>query len=117
MLISGENLPVGQILLKHSPNFRDDYPNNAYGFWEIKAPDGYDVSVRILEFESESGKDFLHIGEKEIPFSRNSRQWIHLTGHLHGNQHSPFSASSIIIIFTSDGSGRAGGFHLQCSTG
>ena len=65
-----------------SPNgYPNTYPNNAFEFWDIRAPTGYVIAVYIDSFEIQlSGVDYLHIGDRADYFHHNSREWIHLTG-------------------------------------
>ena len=44
-----------------SPNFPNNYPNNAHCEWRIRVPDGYRVLLSFSAFNTESGYDFVEI--------------------------------------------------------
>ena len=105
-----------------SPNgFPNPYPNNAYSFWDIRAPSGYVIEVHIDSFDVQGGADFIHIGDGVEHYSNDSTgdsRWKHLAGKkhdVHQYQDLESSSASIIIIFVSDWSIKDYGFIIQCS--
>ena len=105
-----------------SPNgFPLPYPNNAFKFWDIRAPVGHDIEVFIDSFEIQRGADYLHIGSGVESFGNRSifpGKWMHLTGResdIYGRNYFVFNTSSVKLIFTSDWRGTDSGFVIRCS--
>ena len=107
-----------------SPNgYPIPYPNNAFKFWDIRAPTGYVIAVDIDSFEIERGQDYLHIGDGVHNFRKNTTgrgEWIQLTGRKSDADVWQYNniisnTSSMKFIFTSDGSHSDVGFILKCS--
>ena len=105
-----------------SPNgYPNLYPNNAYSFWDIRAPSDSVIKVHIDSFDVQGGADFVHIGDNVELYSNDSiggLRWKHLTGeerNVYQYQDFESNTSSIIIIFVSDWSLRDYGFIIQCS--
>ena len=101
-----------------SPQFPGNYPNNVYKFWSINAPIDYVIKVEFTQLQIERRADFIYVGDGVNEFSRTSHKWLHLTGHLRDiwdNRRLTSNSSTIIIIFTSDGSGTNFGFRIECS--
>ena len=105
-----------------SPNgYPNVYPNNAYVFWDIRAPSDSVIKVHIDSFDVQGGADFVHIGDDVNQYKNDSigdLRWKHLTGeksNVYQYQDFESSKSSIIIIFVSDWSMTDNGFIIKCS--
>ncbi|XP_061181246.1 enteropeptidase-like [Saccostrea echinata] len=56
---------VGQIYGEiKSPNYPYDYPNSASCEWNITVPMGFVVKIRVMDFNTESGYDYVYIRDK-----------------------------------------------------
>ena len=119
LLLTVEELTIGKIIYKYSPGYPDQYPNNAYNLWDIRAPEGFVVAVSVLQLDVEEDKDFIHVGDGVDEFRNTSDQWKHLTGRMQGTWLFTSTSSEITIIFTSDGTNMEfeSGFVIQCEAG
>ena len=98
--------------------FPKNYPNNAYGIWDIRVPVGFILNLKFVLLDIEKGADYIHIGHGVTHFSSNSTMWTHVTGNIEDNSERRmlnFPSSSVTLIFTSDGAIRYSGFFLKCS--
>ena len=101
-----------------SPHFpTQQYPNNYYQFWELQVPSGFVVAVRVSRLDTETEADYVHIGDGVDHYSRDSTRWRLLTGNLRHTLHFTSVSSSLIIIFTSDGTNTRAGFMIECEEG
>ena len=42
--------------------FQSNYPNNAYGIWDIRVPVGFVLKLKFEFLDIEKGADYIHIG-------------------------------------------------------
>nr|XP_026694941.1 CUB and sushi domain-containing protein 1 isoform X7 [Ciona intestinalis] len=87
-----------------SPNYPNNYPNNANCTWTITASDGMRIQLNLHRFKTERNYDYLTI------FS-NGRQLTRISGS-YSNKTYIASENSVIIRFTSDRSVTRSGFNL-----
>ncbi|XP_041482233.1 deleted in malignant brain tumors 1 protein-like [Lytechinus variegatus] len=93
-----------------SPNYPSNYHNGASYTWYIVAPEGYEVVINVLDFQTEQCCDFLNIGTGYSP-SDGQKQY-QISGSY---SHSDFRLNGTRgwIEFYSDGSITDRGFFLQ----
>ncbi|XP_030840490.1 atrial natriuretic peptide-converting enzyme-like [Strongylocentrotus purpuratus] len=107
--VSVVNLTVGETRSISSPNYPNEYPNNAYYTWYITAPSNYSVLITFIAFNLESGYDHLSIGNGHTPGN--------LVAKTFSGQDIPASlrlySSNSWMRFTSDYSVKRQGFQLQ----
>ena len=101
----------GESLTIVSPNYPDNYPNDANMKWLVSGPDKYLIVAKFHAFDLESGYDFLKVGSGLDPRVQSS-ELVNLTGHplpddvISTNNH-------MWLIFTSDSSERRTGFWIE----
>ena len=97
--------------------FPKNYPNNAYGIWDIRVPVGFILNLKFVLLDIEKGADYIHIGHGVTHFSSNSTKWTHVTGNIKDiweRRMLFFPSPSVTLIFTSDGAIGYSGFFLEC---
>ena len=100
-----------------SEGFPSNYPNNAYGIWDMRVPVGFGLKLKFEHLDIEKGADYIHIGHGVTHFSSNSTKWTHMTGNKKDfweKRMLTFQSSSVTLIFTSDGANRHAGFVVEC---
>ncbi|XP_078494029.1 cubilin [Ciona intestinalis] len=89
-----------------SPNYPNNYPNNANCTWTITASDGMRVQLNLIRFSTERNYDYLTI-------SSDGRQLARLSGSHSDRMYRPISSENYVTIrFTSDRSVTRSGFNL-----
>ena len=98
--------------------YPERYPNNAYKLWEVQAPDGFGISIVVLLFLLETGRDYVYIRDGVGGFTNTDARWKSWTGHVTNkamlssmNLYS--NSTSVTLIFTSDHSTTKQGFVIQ----
>ncbi|KAF4084475.1 hypothetical protein AMELA_G00129260, partial [Ameiurus melas] len=91
-----------------SPNYPNNYPNNANCTWRLLAGEQQVVSLNFTFVTLESGWDFIRVYNG--PTAQHS-----LLGSLTGNQRATFNSSSryMTVVFSSDGSVTPQGFRAE----
>ena len=108
-------LQVGEAVVLTSPNFPNNYSNNANMMWNIIAPSqDYGVLVNFTHFHLEQCCDYLSVYAGSTPSFRDSA----LIGEYLGSS-LPANIESrhmyLWISFTSDGSVVYSGFEIEVS--
>ncbi|MBQ1605971.1 MAG: T9SS type A sorting domain-containing protein, partial [Bacteroidales bacterium] len=85
------------------------YNNSTNCSWQIRPSSTSNFSFVFLELDTEYGKDFVKI-------MRNGRLYARFSGDTIPEPIS-FDAESVLVIFTSNGNRRAGGFKIAYSVG
>ncbi|XP_063961438.1 uncharacterized protein LOC129270205 isoform X2 [Lytechinus pictus] len=101
------DLELGETAVITSPNYPQDYPNNADISWNIHVPSSHRVLLQFIAFDTEARYDFLYV------YAGRDPETI-LTGD--GNFDDIVSSGSFMQLrFESDGSFARSGFRLQLS--
>ena len=99
-----------------SPNFPSDYPYNGYRLWDIRAPEGFTISVLFLQFDTSLNRDFLYFGDsvEEFALQREAcNPWRIFTGKYIMNMNFTSKSNTIKLIFASEHWQRKAGFFIQ----
>ena len=102
-------LLVEQKKTLYSANLPENYPNNIFNIWRIEVSVSLSIRMLINPLAIEFGSDFLYVGDGIDHFDKDNRQWKRLTGIYQNPWEYTSSASSVTIIFTSDGAGTSEG--------
>ena len=112
-------LKGGNSLSIKSPGYSasNDYPDNCYRLWEIKAPIGSVIKFIVRSLDIEDGGDNIYIENGTDPFTNEGNTWTKWTGLIINNllESMDFtnSGSSVRMIFTSDFKTTKSGFWIQ----
>ncbi|XP_077870444.1 CUB and sushi domain-containing protein 1-like [Saccoglossus kowalevskii] len=96
-----------------SPNYPQDYPDNALCQWLTTNEDGNDIMVQFVDFDTEEGYDYFFSGNGNDPSQNSSVIWAHSGSVLPSNYRS--SGDTVWIRFVSDNSVSRSGFHVSLS--
>ncbi|XP_030829981.1 uncharacterized protein LOC578975 isoform X2 [Strongylocentrotus purpuratus] len=101
----------GESLTIVSPNYPDNYPNDANMKWLVSGPEKYRIVAKFHAFDLESDYDFLKVGSGLDPRVQSS-ELGNLTGYSLPND--VISTNNHMwLIFTSDHSERRTGFWIE----
>ena len=97
------------------PKHENLYEENAYVIWDLIAPKGIGMNLKIVYMDLESSADFVYIGNSHQKFNSTSEHWIKMTGSYRVTWKN-FTSTSISVIFTSSGiiSRSNLGFLIEC---
>ncbi|XP_077982027.1 tolloid-like protein 2 [Glandiceps talaboti] len=104
------NLPQGGQVTVTSPNFPNDYPNDAQCEWILYAYQNTPIIVRFQDFYTEPDSDYFFAGNGDYPQQSNSVIWAH-SGYT-----APDDFSSVVpavwMRFVSDNNVTEKGFEI-----
>uniref|UniRef100_F6PKM8 CUB domain-containing protein n=1 Tax=Ciona intestinalis TaxID=7719 RepID=F6PKM8_CIOIN len=86
-----------------SPNYPNNYPNNADCTWTITASDGMRIQLNLISFSTERGYDYLTISSDGTQLARNSG--------IYSNRIYTSIGNTLTLRFTSDRSVTRTGFN------
>ncbi|CAL4082724.1 unnamed protein product, partial [Meganyctiphanes norvegica] len=98
-----------------SPNYPDDYPENAVCNWKVKSPDSRNIRVDFKHFKTE-GLDYLEIRDGN---DRNAPVLTKISGNYGDTRHMNevvSTSNSLYFHFHSDDSTQFSGFKLNWFT-
>ncbi|XP_077864850.1 cubilin-like [Saccoglossus kowalevskii] len=93
-----------------SPNYPDQYDNNEYCEWRVRALSGNALLVHLRDLSTEYLFDWVDIGEGDVP---DDNRVHHISGFLRPWRFWTSSTSEIWVTFSSDASFAFRGFMLD----
>ncbi|XP_070542876.1 CUB domain-containing protein 2-like [Ptychodera flava] len=104
-------VPEGGQVTITSPNYPENYPDDALCQWIVSSERRSIMQVRFTEFYTQPGKDFFFAGNGDDPSEENSVIWMH-SGFVAPPDFLS-SDSTVWMRFSSDYAGTEKGFHVE----